>query len=51
MKNLKKTKKKEIEKIITADVYCDVCGGALKEVGTNLFSIDGECEHYPNLQG
>lgn len=57
MKKLKKTKQKEVkkdiapkEKEIEADVYCDVCKGALKEVGTNLFSIDGECSHYPKLE-
>ncbi len=40
---------KKVEKKIKVDVQCDVCGADLKEVGTNLFSINGDCEHYPNL--
>ena len=32
-----------------ADVYCDACGAALKQVGNNLFNMNDDCNEFNKL--
>lgn len=35
---------------VTPDVYCDACGAALKQVGNNLYNINGDCNEFNKLK-
>jgi len=41
--------KKENQSDVAPDLYCDACGAALKQVGTNAFNLNDDCNEFPKL--
>ena len=50
-KKLKKAVKKvkKVSKKVEKEIYCDACGAELVEKNGHLFSVNGDCNEFPQV--